>query len=85
VTGSTNRAPKVRILVRGEISVAFKTALQDDKKEEEGETVQISLDYINKSLDAVTYFLFLYHSLETQSLCMNKKRKEYMSVNIIIS
>ena len=73
MTGGTDRASTVRALVRGESAVAFETALQDARTNEEGEMVTISLYSVNKALEAVTHTVFPYHALETQSLWMNRK------------
>lgn len=73
MTGGTDRASTVRALVRGESAVAFETALQDARTNEEGEMVTISLDSVNKALEAVTHSVFPYRALETQRLWMNRK------------
>ena len=73
MTGGTDRASTVRALVRGESAVAFETALQDARTNEDGEMVTISLDSVNKALEAVTHSAFPYHALETQRLWMNRK------------
>ena len=73
MTGGTDRASTVRALVRGESAVAFETALQDARTNEEGEMVTISLDSVNKALEAVTHTVFPYRALETQRLWMNRK------------
>ena len=73
MTGGTDRASTVRALVRGESAVAFETALQDARTNEEGEMVTISLDSVNKALEAVTHSVFPYCALETQRLWMNRK------------
>ena len=73
MTGGTDRASTVRALVRGESAVAFETALQDARTNEEGEMVTISLDSVNKALEAVIHSVFPYRALETQRLWMNRK------------
>jgi len=73
MTGGTDRASTVRALVRGESAVAFETSLQDARTTEDGEMVPISLDNVNKALEAVTHTVFPYRALETQRLWMNRK------------
>jgi len=73
MTGGTDRASTVRALVRGESAVAFETALQDARTNEDGEMVTISLDSVTKALEAVTHSVFPYCALETQRLWMNRK------------
>ena len=73
MTGGTDRASTVRALVRGESAVAFETSLQDARTTEDGEMVPISLDNVNKALEAVTHTVFPYCALETQRLWMNRK------------
>jgi hypothetical protein len=73
MTGGTYRESTVRALVRGESAVAFETSLQDVRTTEDGEMVPISLDSVNKALEAVTHTVFPYCALETQRLWMNRK------------
>ena len=73
MTGGTDRASTVRALVRGESAVAFETSLQDARTTEDGEMVPISLDNVNKALEAVTHTVFPYCALETQCLWINRK------------
>ena len=53
--------------------MAFATSLQDAMTTEDGEMVPISLDNVNKALEAVTHTVFPYCALETQRLWMNRK------------
>jgi hypothetical protein len=73
MTGGTDTASTVRVLVCGESPVAFETALQDARITADGETVLISTDHIQKSLKAVTGTIFLLRTLETQRLWVKRK------------
>jgi hypothetical protein len=73
MAGGTDRASTVRVLVRGESTVAFETALQDARTVEKGQTSPISVEHVNQALHAVTETVFLHQALETPQLWMNRK------------
>jgi hypothetical protein len=73
MTGGTDRASTVRVLVRGESAFAFVTAVQDVRTAEDGQISPISVENVNLSLNAVTETVFPHRALETQRLWMNRK------------
>jgi hypothetical protein len=73
MTGGTDRASTARSFVRGEGAVAFVTALQEERKIDEGDIVPNIPDNVNEALKPVTHTDFPFHSLKTQHLWMNRK------------
>lgn len=72
ITTGQDRVANIRALVRGESLVSFETALEDARKDEEGNEKEVDVEIVQVALNAVTASVFPHRALEIQKLWMQR-------------
>jgi hypothetical protein len=77
VNGPTDRAATIAAILKGDSRIAFDTALEDARiDEDEDVPVPMTLEHIETSLRAVTDIVFPFRALENQKQWMNRYMKK---------
>jgi hypothetical protein len=77
VNGPTDRAATIAAILKGDSRIAFDTALEDAREDEDGGPPDpMTLDHIEESLRAVTEIVFPFRALENQKQWMNRYMKK---------